>query len=174
MKLMFKRVLCNCRGFSLAVPLLATFAYVYWQQPAMSGDPNVTNAILHTCVDAERTAGRSGRVCIGRVTGPCKAKPDNAHREDKIECDEREFVLWSQLVQKEFAALKKQLKPAQQEKLQNSQNLWIKYQSDNCRVPYALFTQEMAEFSGPACTIEVKASRALQLRGWRDAFKATQ
>jgi uncharacterized protein YecT (DUF1311 family) len=171
---MFKPALCNCRGFSLAVPLLAAFAYVYWLQPAISSDPNVTNAIIHSCVDAERTAGRSGRVCIGRVTGPCKAKPQNAHRADKIECDEREFVLWSQLVHQEFAALEKQLKPAQQEKLRLSQDLWIKYQSEDCRVPYVLFTREMAEFSGPACTIEVKAARALQLRAWRDALKAKQ
>ncbi len=28
---MFKLTRCNCRGFSVAVPLLATFAYVYWQ-----------------------------------------------------------------------------------------------------------------------------------------------
>jgi uncharacterized protein YecT (DUF1311 family) len=171
---MFKRALCNCRGFSLAVPLLATFAYVYWQQPAISGDPNVTNAIIHGCVDGELNAGRNGRACIGRVTGPCKAKSDNAHRDDKIECDEREFVLWSQLVQKEFAALHKQLKPAQQDKLQNSQNLWIKYQSADCRIPYVLFTQDRAEFVGPACTIEVKAARALQLRAWRDALRTTQ
>lgn len=171
---MLKRALCNCRGFSLAVPLLATFAYVYWLQPAISSDPNVTNAIIHTCVDAERAAGRNGRACIGRVTGPCKAKPENAYREDKIECDEREFVLWSQLVQKEFAALEIQLKPEQQDKLQLSQNLWIKYQSVNCRIPYILFTQKKAEFSGPACTIEVKAARALQLRSWRDALKARQ
>lgn len=171
---MFKRIPCNCRGFSLAVPLLAAFAYAYWLQPAISGDPNVTNAIINTCVDAERTAGRSGRACIGRVTGPCKSRPENAHREDKIECDEREFVLWSQLVQKEFAALETQLRPAQQEKLRLSQKLWIKYQSDDCRLPYVLFTREKAEFAGPACTIEVKAARALQLRGWRDALKAGQ
>lgn len=171
---MFKRALCNCRGFSLAVPLIATFAFAYWLQPAISGDPNVTNAIIHSCVDAERTAGRSGRSCIGRVTGPCKAKPDNDHREDKKECDEREFVLWSQLVQNELSALEKQLKPEQLEKLRHSQDLWIKYQSEDCRVPYVLFSQEMAESSGPACTIEVKAARALQLRAWRDALKVNQ
>lgn len=169
---MFKNAICNCRGFSLAVPLLATFAYVYWQQPAIGSNPDVTNAIIHNCVDAERSAGRSGRVCIGRVAVPCKAKPANAHREDKIECDEREFVLWSQLVQKEYAALTKQLKPAQQDTLRNSQDIWIKYQSDNCRVPYALFTEKVAEFSGPACTIEVKAARALQLRAWRDVLNS--
>jgi uncharacterized protein YecT (DUF1311 family) len=171
---MFKLTRCNCRGFSLAVPLLATFAYVYWQQPAISADPDTTNAIIHNCVDAERTAGRSGRSCIGQVTVPCKAKPENAHRDDKIECDEREFVLWSQLVQKEFAVLEKLLKPMQQEKLRLSQDLWIKYQSEDCRMPYVLFSQKIAEFSGPACTIETKAARALQLRAWRDALANKQ
>ncbi len=171
---MFKRTLCKCRGFSIAVPLIAAFAYAYWLEPAISGDPNATNAIIHSCVDSERSAARSGRACIGRVTAPCKAKPGNAHRDDKMECDEREFVLWSQLVQKEFAALHNQLKPAQQVKLQQSQNLWIKYQSEDCRIPYILFAQDRAEFVGPACTIEVKAARALQLRAWRDALKTAQ
>ncbi len=171
---MFKPVLCKCRGFSIAVPLIAAFAYAYWIDPAISNDPNITNALIHGCVDSERAAARSGRACIGRVTAPCKAQPDNAHREDKIECDEREFVLWSQLVQKEFAALLTQLKPPQREKLQHSQNLWIKYQSEDCRVPYVLFAQDRAEFVGPACTIEVKAARALQLRAWRDELNTAQ
>ncbi len=171
---MIARVVCNCRGFAMAVPVIAALVYMVWQQPAISGNPDVTNAIIHTCVDAERAAARSGRACIGRVTAPCKARPENAHRDDKVECDEREFVLWSQLVQKEFAALGKQLKPFQQEKLQISQDLWIKFQSEDCRLPYVLFTREIAEFSGPACTIEVKASRALQLRTWRDALAKRQ
>ena len=166
---MFKLTPCNCRGFALAVPFLGAMAYAYWVQPAISGNPDVTNAIIHTCVDAERMAGRSGRDCIGRVTNPCKAKPENAHNDDKVECDEREFVLWSQLQQKEFSALKAVLTPEQQRKLQASQDLWVIYQSDDCRLPYTLFSKDKAEVMGPACTIELKAARALQLRAWRDA-----
>lgn len=166
---MLRRALCNCRGFALAVPVLSTLAYAYWLQPAIGGNPDATNAIIHTCVDAERTAGRSGRACINRVTSPCKAKPENAHRDDKMECDEREFVLWSQLQQKEFAALMAVLAPDQKKKLQAAQDLWVKYQSDDCRLPYSLFSQDQADVMGPACTIELKAARALQLRAWRDA-----
>ncbi len=165
-----KSVLCTCRGFSLAVPVLAMLAYVYWQQPASSADPNVTNAILQKCVNTERAAGRSGRVCIGKVTEPCKARAENPHRDDKIECDEREFVLWSLLLRKEVAALEKRLDPQQREKFRLTQDLWDKYQSDDCRLPYVLFSRERAEFAGPACTIELKAARALQLRTWRDAL----
>jgi len=167
---MLKGALCSCRGFALAVPFLAAMAYGYWLQPVRSVSPEITNAILHECVDAERAAGRSGRICIGKVTRPCKAKPENAHRDDQMECDEREFVLWSQLQQKEFAALEKQLNPKQREKLRHSQELWVKYQSDDCRLPYILFSQGWAESAGPACTIELKAARALQLRAWRDAL----
>ena len=165
-----KSAFCKCRGFSLAVPVLATLAYAYWMQPANGADPDVTNAIIYKCVDAERAAGRSGRVCIGKVTEPCKAKAENTHREDKIECDEREFVLWSLLLRKEIATLEKHLDPQQREKLRQTQDLWVKYQSDDCRLPYVLFSQERAEFIGPACTIELKAARALQLRAWRDAL----
>lgn len=167
---MLKATICNCRGFALAVPLIAALAYGYWLQPARGGSPEETNAILHECVDAERAAGRSGRDCIGKVTGPCKARPENAHREDRMECDEREFVLWSLLLDKEFSALEKQLDPRQREKLRQSQALWVEYQSDDCRLPYVLFSRDMAESAGPACTIELKAARALQLRAWRDAL----
>ena len=166
---LLKLVPCNCRGFALAVPFLAAMAYAYWMQPATSGDPNATNAIIHTCVDAERAAGRSGRACIGRVNGPCKARPENTHRNDKTECDEREFVLWSQLQQKEFSALMAALAPDQQKKLQAVQDFWVRYQSDDCRLPYSLFSKDKADVMGPACTIELKAARALQLRAWRDA-----
>lgn len=165
-----KRMIFNCRGFTLAVPLLAALALAMLQQPATGSDPDATNMLLAQCVDAERASGRSGRGCIGRVTEPCKAKKENAHRDDQMECDEREFVLWSQLLQKEFERLEKMLAPQQQDVLRNSQSLWVKYQSDDCRVPYALFSQERAEFAGPACTIELKASRALQLRAWREAL----
>lgn len=171
---MFKSIFWRCRGFALAAPFFVALAYVVWLQPASGSDPDVTNAVIHACVDAERAAGRNGRACIGRVTGPCKARPENTHRDDKMECDEREFVLWSQLVQKEYAALEKLLKPSQQEKLRQAQNLWIKFQSDDCRLPYVLFPQAEAEFSGPACTIELKAARALQLRAWRDALTRDQ
>jgi hypothetical protein len=41
-------------------------------------------------------------------------------------------------------------------------------------MPYVLFAQKIAEFSGPACTIEAKAARALQLRAWRDALANRQ
>lgn len=167
---MSKLAFITSRGFSLAVPMLAMLAYAYWLQPANSVDPDVTNAILQECVDAERIAGRSGRMCIGKVTQPCKAKAENAHREDRIECDEREFVLWSLMLRKEFAALEKALDPDQREKLRQSQELWIRYQSSDCRLPYVLFSRDKAEFSGPACTIELKAARALQLRAWRDAL----
>ena len=165
---MFNLNPCNCRGFTLAVPFLAAMAYAYWVQPAVGGSPDETNAILGTCVDSERTAGRSGRACIGRVNGPCKARPENAHPDDQTECDEREFVLWGQLQQKEFSALKAVLSPEKQKKLQDAQDLWIKYQSDDCRLPYSFFSKDKAAVMGPACTIELKAARALQLRAWRD------
>lgn len=165
---------CNCRGFALAIPVLGAFALAYWFQPVHSADPDATNAMIGTCVDRERAAGRSGRACIGRISGPCKASPENIHRDDKMQCDEREFVLWSQLVQKELAALEKLLSPEQLEKLRQSQSLWIKYQSDDCRLPYVFFSQGEAEISGPSCTIELKAARALQLRAWRDALKRGQ
>ena len=166
---MLKRTFCNCRGFALAVPVLSTLAYAYWLQPALSGDPDVTNALIQSCVDVERSAGRNGRACIGRVNGPCKARPENSPNDDKMECDEREFVLWSQLQQKEFSALKSMLEPEQQKTLQAAQDLWVSYQSDDCRLPYAFFSKDKADVMGPACTIEHKAARALQLRAWRDA-----
>jgi len=159
-----------CRGFSLFLPVTLAVVYFYWVKSANSADPNETNALISACVSSERAAGRSGRACIGRVTVPCKAKLENAHIEDKIECDEREFVLWSLLVHKELAALEKRLQPEQRKKLQAAHELWIAYQSADCRFPYAIFKESKAVAAGPACTIELKASRALQLRAWRDAL----
>lgn len=161
----------GCRGFALFAPLAVVMAWLYWVQVADSASPEKTNALLGECVESERAAGRNGRACIGRVTGPCKKDPANAHAEDQMECDEFEFVLWSQLVQKELAKLEALLKPDQRTKLQESHKLWIAYQSADCRLPYAFFPEEKAISDGPACTIELKAARALQLRAWRDAVE---
>ena len=151
--------------------ILAGLAAMALFAGASRAGPAETNARLAACVDAERAAGRSGRACIGRVTGPCRRDPGNAHREDQMECDEREFVLWSQLVQKEMAALEALLNAEQRKKLRRTQDLWIAYQSADCRLPYALFAISQAERAGPACTIDVKATRALQLRAWREALQ---
>lgn len=159
-----------CRGFLLLLPVALAVIYFYWVKNADGADPSETNALISACVSSERAAGRSGRACIGQVTVPCKAKPENAHIEDKIECDEREFVLWSLLVNKELAALEKQLEPDQRKKLHAAHKLWVAYQSADCRFPYVIFKESKAVSAGPACTIELKASRALQLRAWRDAL----
>lgn len=160
-----------CRGFALLVPLAAVFAWVYWVDRAGSSSPERTNALIGECVDSERAAGRRGRACIGRVTNPCKARGENAHVDDQMECDEREFVLWSQLLQKELARLEGLLKPDQRQKLKASHAMWVDYQSADCRLPYAFFPRPKAIFAGPACTIELKAARALQLRAWRDMLE---
>ncbi len=159
------------RLFLLVAALAAALTGLTWlSSRALAGDPDRTNAVLRDCVDAERVAGRSGRACIGRVTEPCKREPGNAHRQDQMECDEREFVLWSQLVHKELAALAALLDAAQRAKLRQAQDRWIAYQSADCRLPYALFATDRAERIGPACTIALKAARALQLRAWREAL----
>ena len=161
----------TCRGFALAVPVAVVLAYAWWVGPAAgTGTPEETNARIAACVDSERKAGKSGRACIGIVTNSCKAKPDNSHVDDQMECDEREFTLWNLLLKNELAQLEKRLDNEQRQKLQQSQEMWTAYQSADCRLPYAFFDRKHAEFDGPACTIELKASRALQLRGWRDAL----
>ncbi len=165
----------SCRGFSLLVPLVAAFAYAWWVGDAAgTGSPEETNARISVCVDSERAAERSGRACIGAVTDRCKADPDNAHIDDQMECDEREFTLWNLLLHDELAKLEIRLDPSQREKLAEAQAMWVAYQSADCRLPYVLFAQDRAVFDGPACTIELKASRALQLRGWRDALGKRQ
>lgn len=161
----------TCRGFSFFAPIAVLLGYLYWVDAVDGANPERTNALLGECVDAERAAGRFGRACIGRVTTPCKQNPANAHIDDQMECDEREFVLWSQLLQKELAKLESGLKPDQRKELQSAHAMWIEYQSADCRLPYAFFSQDRAAREGPACTIDLKASRALQLRAWRDMLE---
>jgi len=163
-----------CRGFAFLMAVAAVFGYLAWSGVADSVTPDETNALIGACLDSERAAGRTGRSCIGRVTNPCKARAENAHVDDQLECDEREFVLWSQLLQKELARLEALLKPDQRQKLKASHAMWTDYQSAECRLPYAFFPRSEAIFEGPACTIELKAARALQLRAWRDMLERSR
>ena len=159
-----------CRGFALLVPVLALMAYLWWTGTARSGDPSVTNALIDTCVAIERKTGRNGLACVGRVLVPCKADPDNAHKEDQMECDEREFVLWNRLMVQELRALRAKLSEEKKAKLRETQGLWDKFHTANCRLPYALFEGDKADFAGPACSIDLLAARAIQLRDWREAL----
>lgn len=159
-----------CRGFALLVPILALMVYLLWTGAARSGDPSVTNALIDNCVDVERKTGRGGLACVGRVQVPCKADPDNAHKDDQMECDEREFVLWNRLMVQELRALRGALAEKKKAKLRQTQDLWDKFHNANCRLPYALFKQDKAAFAGPACSIDLLAARAIQLRDWREAL----
>lgn len=162
-----------CRGFSLLVPLVAVFAYVFLVKGAGGVDPNKTNALIRDCVEAERAAGRDGRACIGRIATPCKQDPDNVHKEDQMECDEREFTMWDLLMDAEFEALQATLDDTGAKvKLQETQDLWRAYHKADCRLPYALFERPRAQALGPACTIALTAARAIELRTWREALAA--
>jgi len=138
----------------------------------LAGNPAVdrTNAMIGECVDRERAAGRSGHACIGRLSAQCKARPDNAHRADKMECNEREYVLWALLAENELKRLSAALGAAQRAALKKTQELWLSYIAEECRLPYVLFGQEQGSEWGPACSIRHNAARALELRAWRDAL----
>ncbi|MCG8561694.1 MAG: hypothetical protein MI824_17995 [Hyphomicrobiales bacterium] len=127
-----------CRGFALLVPVLALMIYLWWVGTARSGDPSVTNALIDTCVDIERGTGRNGLACVGRVLVPCKADPDNAHKADQMECDEREYVLWSRLMVQELKALGAKLSAEKKAKLRETQGLWDRFHTANCQLPAAL------------------------------------
>ncbi len=178
-----------CRGFAMALPMAVLFGYYAWLVSAGPDAPRAdaaprtdaakadrSNAVIATCVDAERAAGRSGAACIGRFYGPCQARPDMQAPAEQSECLEREFVLWRRVMGEAKAAVLERLaSPAKAAKLQEAQTLWAAFHAKDCRLPYHLLDREAgAEALGLKCSIDRTARRALQLRDWLDRLSDTR
>ena len=119
------------------------------------------------CVSQADDGLAAQTVCISQVAKACLADPTNTALDEKIECVQREFVLWDRMMKREYAVLHKALQGKPAERLQQTQKLWVAYQKKDCRIPYALFTGEKAALGGPWCSVNEFALRAIGLRAWR-------
>ena len=168
-----KYLKCSCRGFSLFLPLVVTFAYAYLIGGTGTAGTVTSVAVIRDCVAAERKGGRDGAACVGRFFKSCQAKPENNNAHDQMECLEREFVFWDRINNDEFAILDAALKEkGVGKRLRDAQLFWTKYHHSECRLPYSVLGDTpSAQDMGLRCSISRTARRAINMLDWRDALK---
>ncbi|GBF26365.1 hypothetical protein MnTg02_01403 [bacterium MnTg02] len=163
----------SCRGFSLFLPLLITFAYAYLIGGTGTAGTVTSVAVIRDCVAAERKGGRDGTACVGRFFKSCQEKPENNNPHDQMECLEREFVFWDRIVNDEFAILHAALKEkGRAKRFRDAQSFWTKYQHSECRLPYSVFGDTpSAQDMGMHCSITRTARRAIEMLDWQEILK---
>ncbi|MHA1544990.1 MAG: lysozyme inhibitor LprI family protein [Alphaproteobacteria bacterium] len=123
--------------------------------------------VVAKCIATATDGLAAQTACISLVANTCLADPSNTALDEKIECVQREFVVWDRMMKHEYAALRANLDGPAIERVTKAQQRWVAFQKKNCRVPYALFSGAEAALGGPWCSVNEFAFRAISLRAWR-------
>ena len=153
---------------NLARPLFAATlaAAVLAAAPPAAADDAETIA---GCLKSERDAGRSGRICAGRVSDPCLAQPGNNSTTGMVQCVDGETKVWDDLLNADYQRLLGILEGKAAESVRQAQRAWIALRDADCHVPYDIFEGgTMARLDSANCVLDHTALRVLQLRDWRE------
>ena len=136
--------------------------------PAFADDkPDAKDAAaVEKCVKAKTGRHWAWEQCIGIVSGPC-AKDDAADRE-VIACEDRERLVWDNMLNRSYQALMKALDDEQKDKLREMQRAWIASRDKSCTFLYDYFQGVMANPMIAACLARATGMQALYLRGFAD------
>jgi uncharacterized protein YecT (DUF1311 family) len=103
--------------------------------------------------------------CLMAVAKPCMGgDEDGARDRRKIDCLDRERLVWDQIVNESYKTLMKALEPEQQDKLRLMQRSWIQTRDLSCGFWYDYFEGTMANPMIAACNNRETARRAIFLR----------
>jgi uncharacterized protein YecT (DUF1311 family) len=85
-----------------------------------------------------------------------------------IDCEDREWAVWDDVLNRSYQALMKALDDEQKIKLHDMQRVWMTYRDKNCAFLYDYFQGTMANPMIAACTSRATGMQALYLRGFAD------
>ena len=140
-------------------------AIVISMVPAFADDA----ATLTSCVDAERKAGRDGRVCIGKISDPCLQGSGSDTTTSMVECVDREATAWDAVLNAEYQHLIESVPATAVDSVRRAQRAWIALRDADCKVPYDIFEGgSMSRIDSANCVLEHNGGRVLQLRIWRE------
>jgi len=121
-----------------------------------------------TCVETENGAGRDAHGCIGRIADACTNTPDGQSTQGEVACAQQEAKAWDALLNEEYAALLKLMKPEAAEDIRKAQRIWLTSRDADCRVPYYFYEGgTIVGILGARCELEHTGDRALLIRSWR-------
>lgn len=156
----------------LVIPFLACLS-----APASADDGTPTDAdrrAIARCLDKVAQQQADGETaerndCIGTVSAPCLDKPENYTTVGQIDCASREASVWDEMLNKNYAELKKALDGKAFAAVREAQRKWIAFRDADCAVPQTMF--EGGSIAGPIsadCDLQLTARRANALADYLD------
>jgi uncharacterized protein YecT (DUF1311 family) len=122
---------------------------------------------VQTCMGGK--GARNAEVCIGVVATPCIGPDEGAKRDREIEdCLGREKLVWDQILNDSYRAMRDGLDDDQRVKLQEMQRAWIAMRDASCHFYYDFFQGLMANPMIANCDNRETARRAIFLKGFAD------
>ena len=153
--------------------LLLVFALIVaGPLPARADDPPAKDvATIGDCLrkQAQKKGGSSQEAdeaaCLMNVAKPCMGGDEAAAIDRrKIDCLDRERLVWDRIVNDSYKAMMSALDPDQQAKLREMQRSWIHTRDLTCAFWYDYFQGTMANPMIAYCNNRETARRAIYLR----------
>ena len=138
--------------------------------PALAQDKPAPkdSATIERCVKAKTGRHWAWEQCIGIISEPCTKDEASMPPSEVIACEERERLVWDDILNKSYQALLKALDQDQQVKLREMQRAWIAWRDKNCEFLYDYFQGTMANPMIATCVSRATGMQALYLRGFAD------
>ena len=157
--------------FRLPLSLLVLALLVAGSQPARAEAPAAKDvAAIGDCLrKQDRKRGGSQEAdeaaCLMAVARPCMGGDEAAANDRrKMDCLDRERLVWDQIVNDSYKAMMNALDPDQQVKLREMQRSWIQTRDLTCGFWYDYFQGTMANPMIAYCNNRETARRAIFLR----------
>lgn len=120
-------ILCFAATVALAGPLRAAE-----DNPAEPTDAD--RHVIAACIDKAGNDGANTLRCIGAVSDPCLAEPDNDNTVMMAACLQREATIWDDRLNDDYQALMSGLEGEAKDKLKAGQKAWLTVRDTTCDV----------------------------------------
>lgn len=117
---------------AMAVVLASIAAHAEEANPAEPSDAD--RKVIADCVASAPHENVSPLGCIGMVSDPCLADPDNESTPMMAACIEREVAIWDERLNDDYQALMNGLDKEPAKKLRDSQRTWLTVRDATCDV----------------------------------------
>lgn len=153
--------------FHLSLLSLALALIVAGSLPARADAPAAKDvATIGDCLAKKRTSQEADEAaCLMTVAKPCMGGDEAAASDRrKMDCLDRERLVWDKILNESFQTMMKALDPDQQAKLREMQRSWIATRDLTCGFWYDYFQGTMANPMIAYCNNRETARRAIFLR----------
>ncbi len=124
------------------------------------------------CLDTARKKETPAEACLNLVSQACQTMPGGETTVGMRMCMERETVIWDEILNRNYRALRKAVSSDGAKKLGGIQRQWIKWRDAKCEMPYILYEGgSLARPLAAECVLRATALRAIEFGAALDAIE---